>query len=55
MKYSIQYFTYKDEKNALRKEYYISEKGGNIIAGDFNSYKAARSYIVKTLSKSNKN
>lgn len=33
------------------KEYFISSKTGDIVAGDFKNYKEARSYLSKELLK----
>lgn len=49
MKYYIGNYTYL-VKGKKRKEYYIAE-GSDIVAGDFKSYSAAKSYIKSTLSK----
>lgn len=40
-------------KGRKTKEYYIS-KGTSIIAGDFGSYKAAKTYLVSVILKSKK-
>lgn len=49
MKYYIGNFSYL-VNGKKRKEYYIAE-GSDIVAGDFKSYKAAKSYIKSKLSK----
>ena len=48
MKWFIGNYTYQ-KFNKTVKEYYISDKQGNIVAGDFHSYNQAKRYIKTNL------
>ncbi len=50
MKYYIGNFTW-NKFGRIVREYYISNSKGDVVAGDFYSYKQARTYLIKTLLK----